>query len=83
MHAHALPLCYWTIIHRLILRETGSLFQSELFLTHIIHERFCSNRGFTATTSQSAGVLASQSLDVLFQVRLGPSRLCLPVSLGD
>jgi hypothetical protein len=33
--------------------------------------------------SLMAGVLAAQSLDVLFQVRLGPSRLCLPVSPGD
>jgi hypothetical protein len=30
-----------------------------------------------------AGVLAAQSLTVLFQVRLGPLRLCLPVSLRD
>ena len=28
-------------------------------------------------------MLTAQSFDVLFQVRLGPSRLCLPVSLGD
>ena len=51
--------------------------------TPIIHERFCCNRGFATTTSLSAGVLAAQSLDVLFQVRLGPSRLCVPVSLRD
>jgi hypothetical protein len=31
----------------------------------------------------TAGMLAAQSLDLLFQVRLGPSRLCLPVSPGD
>ncbi len=34
-------------------------------LARIIHEHFCCNRGFTATTSLSAGVLAPQSLDVL------------------
>jgi hypothetical protein len=28
-------------------------------LARIIHERFCCNRGFAATTSQSAGVLAA------------------------
>jgi len=43
--------------------------------TPIIHERFCCNRGFATTTSLSAGVLAAQSLDVLFQVRLGLSGL--------
>ncbi len=57
--------------------------EGEGTLARIIHERFCCNRGFAATTSRSAGVLATQSLTVLFQVRLGPSRLCLPVSLGD
>jgi hypothetical protein len=31
----------------------------------------------------SAGVLAAQSVDILFQVCLPPLRLCLPVSLGD
>ncbi len=31
----------------------------------------------------SAGVPAAQSFDVLFQVRLSPSRLCLPVSRRD
>lgn len=51
--------------------------------THIIHERFCCNRGFPAATSLSAGVLVAQSLNVLFQVRFGPSRLCLPVSPRD
>ena len=52
-------------------------------LARILHEHFCSNRGFAATISLSAGVLAAQSLDVLFSVRLGPSWLCLPVSPGD
>ena len=52
-------------------------------VTRIIHERFCCNRGLAAATSLSAGVLAAQSLTVLFQVRFGPSRLCLPVSQRD
>jgi len=47
---------------------------------HIIHERFCCNRGSAAATSLSAGRLAAQSLNVLFQVRVGPSRLRVPVS---
>ncbi|MGH8694216.1 MAG: hypothetical protein ACREVM_08310, partial [Burkholderiales bacterium] len=54
-----------------------------LGLARIIHERFCCNRGFAATTSLAAGVLAAQSFDVLFQVRLSPLRLCLPVSQRD
>jgi hypothetical protein len=52
-------------------------------LARIIHERFCCNRGFAIATSLSAGVLATQSFSVLFQIRLGPLRLCLPVSLRD
>jgi len=36
-------------------------------LARIIHERFCCNRGSAATTSLSAGGLATQSLDVLFK----------------
>jgi hypothetical protein len=52
-------------------------------LARIIHERFCCNRVFAAATSLTAGVLAAQSFDVLFQVRLSPSQLCLPVSQRD
>ena len=58
-------------------------------LARIIHERFYCNRGFAAATSQHvlnnmlAGGLASRDLDVLFQVRLGPSGLHAPVSRGD
>jgi hypothetical protein len=52
-------------------------------IARIIHERFCCNRGFAAPTSLSAGVLAAQSFDVLLQVRLSSSRLCLPVSQRD
>ncbi len=33
----------------------------------IIHERFCCNCGFTATTSLSAGGLAARSVDILFK----------------
>ena len=49
-------------------------------LAHIIHERFCCNRGSAAAASLSAGRLAAQSLNVLLQVRVGPSRLRVPVS---
>ena len=51
--------------------------------THIIHERFCCNRGFAAATSLTTGVLAAQSVYILFQVCLPPSQLRLPVSLGN
>ena len=44
----------------------------------IIHERFYCNRGYAAATVG----LAAQSLNVLFQVRLGPLHLRAPVSLG-
>jgi hypothetical protein len=59
------------------------IYGSGLLLARIIHERFCCNRGFAAAPSLSAGVLAAQSLNVLFQVRFGPSRLRLPVSRSD
>ena len=58
-------------------------FGNMMNLARMIHERFCCNRGFTAATSLSAGVLATQSVDILFQVCLPPSWLCLPVSPGD
>ena len=45
-------------------------------IVRIIHEQFCCKRGYATAT----GVLAAQSLNVLFQVRLGPSRLRWPVS---
>ena len=45
-------------------------------LARIIHERFCCNRGYAVPT----GVLATQSVNVLFQVRFRPSWLRLPVS---
>jgi len=37
----------------------------------------------TRLSGMLAGGLATRGLDVLFQVRLGPSRLHAPVSLGD
>ena len=48
----------------------------------MIHEHFCSNRGFAAATSLPAGGLAAQSVNMLFQVCLPPSRLRAPVSRG-
>jgi hypothetical protein len=45
-------------------------------LTRIIHERFCCKRGYAVPT----GVLATQSVNILFQVCLPPSWLRLPVS---
>jgi hypothetical protein len=66
---------------RTVLPREG-LYQSRC-LAHIIHERFCCNRGFAATTGLSAGVLAAQDFDILFQVCLSPSRLRLPVSPSD
>ena len=55
-----------------------------LALARIIHERFCCNRGFAATTSHSAGVLATQSLTVLFKYASVPRGCAFPaVSLGD
>ena len=52
-------------------------------LARITHARFCCNRGCTATTSHSAGVLATRALDVLFQVRLGSSWQCLKDTAGS
>jgi hypothetical protein len=58
-------------------------------LARMIHERFCCNHGFAAATSLhefngvQAGGLAACPLDVLFQVRLGFSRLRTPVSQRD
>ena len=43
---------------------------------HIVHEGFYCNRGYAVAT----GVLATQSIDILFQVCLPSSWLCLPVS---
>ena len=48
----------------------------------IIHEEFYCNRRYAATTSLTAGGLAAQSVNILFQVCLSPSRLRAPVSRG-
>jgi hypothetical protein len=59
-------------------------------LARIIDEHSYCNRAFTAATSLDTGFaacagggLAAQTLDVLFQVRLGASRLRAPVSQRD
>ena len=51
-------------------------------LARIIHEDFYCNRRYAATTSLTAGGLAAQSVNILFQVCLLPSRLRAPVSHG-
>ena len=49
-------------------------------LARIIHEGFYCNRRYAAMTSLTAGGLAAQSVNILFQVCLPPSRLRAPVS---
>jgi hypothetical protein len=44
-----------------------------MVLTRIIHEDFYCNRRYAATTSLTAGGLAAQSVNILFQVCLPPS----------
>jgi hypothetical protein len=51
-------------------------------LARTIHEDFYCNRRYAAATSLTAGGLAAQSVNILFQVCLPPSRLRAPVSLG-
>ena len=57
-------------------------------LTHIIHERFYSNRRYAAATSLAAFVCSQASrltlrdLNILFQVCFGLSGLRVPVSHG-
>jgi hypothetical protein len=51
-------------------------------LTRINHEDFYCNRRFAATTRLMAGGLAAQSVNMLFQVCLLPSRLRAPDSRG-
>ena len=53
-----------------------------ILLARIIHEDFYCNRRYTATTSLTAGGLAAQSVNILFQVCLPSSRLRAPVSHG-
>ena len=51
-------------------------------LARIIHEGFYCNRQYAAATSLTAGGLAAQSVNILFQVCFLPSRLRAPVSRG-
>ncbi|TKB68881.1 MAG: DUF1810 domain-containing protein [Nitrospira sp.] len=56
----------------------GSLDEAKAYLQHPvlacnIHEDFYCNRRYAATTSLTAGGLAAQSVDILFQVCLLPS----------
>ena len=48
----------------------------------IIHEDFYCNHRYAAATGLTAGGLAAQSVNILFQVCLAPSRLRAPVSRG-
>ena len=64
-----------------------SLDQAKAYLQHPvlarnIHEDFYCNRRYAATTSLTAGGLAAQSVNILFQVCLLPSQLRAPVSRG-
>jgi hypothetical protein len=51
-------------------------------LARIIHDDFYCNRRYAAATSLTAGWLAAQSVNILFQVCFPPSRLRAPVSHG-
>ena len=55
---------------------------SQFNLARIIHEGFYCNRRYVAATSLTAGGLAAQSVNILYQVCLPPSRLRAYVSLG-
>ena len=64
-----------------------SLDEAKAYLQHPvlarnIHEDFYCNRRYAATTSLTAGGLAAQSVNILFQVCLLPSQLRAPVSRG-
>ena len=48
----------------------------------MIHEDFYCTRRYAAATSLTAGGLAAQSVNILVQVCLLPSRLRAPVSRG-
>ncbi len=67
---------------------TPALFRCSFFngqsyvLARIIHEDFYCNRRYADATSLTAGGLATQSVNILFQVCLPPSRLRAPVSRG-
>jgi len=63
--------------------RSDSLVEDPLaILARLIHEDFYCNRRYAAATSLTAGGLAAQSVDILCQVCLPPSRLLAPVSLG-
>jgi hypothetical protein len=62
--------------------EIQSLKRKGPDLARLIHEDFYYNRRYTATTNLTAGGLAAQSVNILFQVCFPPSRLRAPVSLG-
>ena len=62
--------------------EIQSLKRKVPDLARLIHEDFYYNRRYTATTNLTAGGLAAQSVNILFQVCFPPSRLRAPVSLG-
>ena len=65
----------------------GSIDEAKAYLQHPvlacnIHEDFYCHRRYAATTSLTAGGLAAQSVNILFQVCLLPSQLRAPVSRG-
>ena len=62
--------------------EIQSLKRKVPDLARLIHEDFYYNRRYAATTNLTAGGLAAQSVNILFQVCFPPSRLRAPVSLG-
>ena len=51
-------------------------------IARIIHEDFYCNRRYAAATRLTAGGLAAQSVNILFQVCFLPSRIRAPVSRG-
>ena len=54
----------------------------QIFLARIIHEDCYCNYRYPATTSLTAGGLAVQSVNILFQICLPSSPLHAPFSLG-
>ena len=69
-------------------REIGEIYRAQILPQSrhqpaLFMKASAANRGFAATTSLSAGVLAAQDLDILFQVCLHAWQLRLPVSPGD
>jgi Protein of unknown function (DUF1810) len=62
--------------------EEAKAYLQHPVLAHNIHEDFYCNRRYAATTSLTAGGLAAQPVNILFQVCLLPSQLRAPVSHG-